>query len=178
MPHLEHKSHAPSHLMFAVLTVSDSRDLDTDGTGRRLEEGLAAAGHAVAGRRVVPDEVAEISDAVSGWLRDVRVQAVIVNGGTGISPRDVTPEAVGPLLDKELPGFGEAFRALSFQEIGSAAVLSRAFAGVASGKLVFCLPGSTGGAALALNALILPEAGHMWRMLHPDSPPDEGPQAP
>ncbi len=178
MPHHEHKAHAPSRLTFAVLTVSDSRSLDTDGTGRRLEEGLAAAGHAVAGRRVVPDETARISAAVSGWLRDDRVQAVVVNGGTGIAPRDVTPEAVRPLLDKELPGFGEAFRALSFQEIGSAAVLSRALAGVASGKLVFCLPGSTGGAALALDRLILPEAGHMWRMLHPDEAGDERPPAP
>ncbi len=178
MSHHEHEARPPSRLTFAVLTVSDTRSLDTDGTGRRLEEGLAAAGHAIAGRRVVPDETAEISAAVTSWLQNDRVQAVIVNGGTGISPRDVTPEALRPLLDKELPGFGEAFRALSFQDIGPAAVLSRALAGVASGKIVFCLPGSTGGAALALDRLIIPEAGHIWRMLHPETAPDETPPAP
>jgi len=178
MSHHEHRAHAPVHMTFAVLTVSDTRTLETDGTGRSLAEALEAAGHTVAGRRVVPDEAKGIAAGASAWLLDDRVQIVIVNGGTGISPRDVTPEAVRPLLDKELPGFGEAFRALSFQDIGSAAMLSRALAGTASGKVLFCLPGSTGGAILALDKLILPEAGHLWRMLHPEAGEDSGPTAP
>lgn len=177
MPHHEHKAHAPASLTFVVLTVSDTRSLETDGTGRRIQSMLEAEGHAVAGRRVVPDAEDRIAAQVSAWLRDDAVQIVIVNGGTGISPRDVTPEALRPLLDKEMPGFGEAFRALSFQDIGSAAMLSRAFAGTASGKVIFCLPGSTGGAALAVESLILPEAGHLWRMLHPEGDGESGPQA-
>lgn len=169
MSHHEHRRGAPRRLAFAVLTASDSRDPAHDGTGAALRKALAAAGHEVVRYAVVLDERERLAETVEGWLRDPAVQVILVNGGTGISPRDVTPEALKPLLQKELPGFGEIFRRLSFQEIGSAAFLSRAFGGVAQGgKLLFALPGSTAGALLALEALILPEAGHLWVTIHPE----------
>lgn len=169
MPHHEHRHGAPRRLAFAVLTASDSRDAASDGTGRALREALAAAGHEVVRYAVVPDDRGVLAETVEGWLEDPAVQVVLVNGGTGAAPRDVTPEALRPLLEKELPGFGELFRRLSFDQIGSAAFLSRAFGGVArGGKLLFALPGSTAGALLALQALILPEAGHLWVTIHPE----------
>jgi molybdenum cofactor biosynthesis protein B len=168
MAHQEHKERAPKALAFGVLTVSDTRDEASDETGGAIRRLLEAAGHAVAAYAVVRDEPAQIRGAVKAWLQDGPVQAVVVNGGSGVSPRDVTPEAVRPLLDKELPGFGELFRALSYQEIGAATYLSRAFAGVAKGKAVFCLPGSTAAAVLAVERLILPEAGHLWAMANED----------
>ena len=164
MSHNEHKERAPKALAFALLTVSDSRDEATDETGRTIRALLEAAGHTVVAYAVVRDEEADIRAAVEAWLEGGAIQAVVLNGGSGVSPRDVTPEAVRLLLDKELPGFGELFRALSYQEIGAAAYLSRAFAGVARGKAVFCLPGSASAAALAVERLILPEAGHLWAM--------------
>ncbi|MGY4706626.1 MogA/MoaB family molybdenum cofactor biosynthesis protein [Candidatus Bipolaricaulota sp. J31] len=143
-----------------LVTVSDTRTPETDESGRLIAEALRRAGHGVKGYVVVPDEPERIRTALEEALGDPGVDAVILNGGTGISPRDVTPEAVLPLLERELPGFGEAFRRLSFEEIGPRALLSRAFAGISRGKLLFALPGSPHGVSLALERLILPLLGH------------------
>jgi molybdenum cofactor biosynthesis protein B len=164
----EHKQRAPKSLAFALITVSDGRDETTDRTGEALARRLAEAGHAVVRRALIRDDEDAIALVVSRALEDPAVQMVVVNGGTGVSPWDVTVEAVRPLLEKELPGFSERFRALSYREVGPSADLSRALAGTAGGKALFCLPGSTAGALLALENLILPEAGHLWAMLHPE----------
>jgi len=161
----EHKAHAPTHLRVAVLTVSDSRTERTDRSGRVLREGLEGAGHVVAAQALVPDEAGRIRAAVEGFLADAGVDAVITTGGTGVAPRDVTIEALAPLFEKTLPGFGELFRALSFKEVGTAAYLSRAEAGVARGKMLFLLPGSPNAVELALRELILPELPHLTGLL-------------
>ena len=145
----------------AVLTVSDTRTPETDTGGDRVAELLAADGHPVVSREIVPDEAAKIAAALAASLERDDVRAVIVTGGTGVAPRDVTPEAVEPLLDRVVPGFGELFRALSYADIGSAALLSRALAGLASGRAVFVLPGSRGAVTLAMEKLVLPEIGHL-----------------
>ncbi len=164
-PHRDHKSLAPVSVGCAVVTVSDSKTLATDLTGRILETGLAKGGHRVHWRAVVTDDAARIRRAVKRGLADRRVTAVITNGGTGITSRDVTFEAVEPLLEKRLDGFGEIFRALSYREIGSAAIMSRALAGTVGRKIVICLPGSPRAAELALKGLLLPELGHIAQQL-------------
>lgn len=156
-----HRGEAPRALGFVVLTVSDSRDATTDRGGPAIRERIAAAGHAVRLAAIVGDEPAAIRAAVEAALADPACDVVVLTGGTGIAPRDVTPEAVRPLLERELPGFGELFRQLSFAAIGPAAMLSRATAGVARGRALFLLPGSPAGAALAMDRLVLPEAGHL-----------------
>ncbi len=156
-----HRRSAPTAVATAVLTVSDTRTLETDTGGALAEELLRAAGHPVPWRRIVRDEPEQIAAAVAVAIRDDGVAALVVSGGTGVAPRDVTPDSVEPLLDRVVPGFGELFRALSFQEIGSAALLSRALAGLAHGRVVFVLPGSRGAVKLALERLILPELGHL-----------------
>ncbi|HVP28619.1 MAG TPA: MogA/MoaB family molybdenum cofactor biosynthesis protein [Myxococcota bacterium] len=144
-----------------VITVSDTRTVETDAGGALAEALLQAAGHAVVSREIVRDEPAAIAAAVEGALARPGVGAVVLTGGTGVAPRDVTPEAVEPLLERVIPGFGELFRMLSFEEIGSAALLSRALAGMARGRVVFVLPGSRGAVRLALERLVLPELGHL-----------------
>ena len=147
---------------FAVVTVSDTRTEADDLSGAALADLVRRAGFEVARRALVRDRVHEIRYAVRAGLRDRGVDVVLVTGGTGVSPRDVSPEAVRPLLERELPGFGELFRMLSYQEIGAAALLSRATAGTtADGKAVFLLPGSPKALALALERLILPEIAHL-----------------
>jgi molybdenum cofactor biosynthesis protein B len=141
--------------------VSDTRTLETDGGGARVVELLEAAGHALAGREIVPDDAGAIAAALRGALARDGVEAVVLTGGTGVSPRDVTPDAVEPLLERTLPGFGELFRWLSYQEVGSAALLSRALAGIAHGRVVFALPGSRAAVKLAMERLVLPELGHL-----------------
>ncbi len=163
-PAREHRSDAPTHVACFVLTCSDSRAQADDVSGRALREGLEAAGHSVVGQTVVLDEPEQIRAAVERGLQG-GARAVLVTGGTGITRRDQTVEAVRPLLEKEIPGFGELFRMLSFQEIGSAAWLSRALAGTVRGALVFVLPGSPNAVRLALDRLILPELGHAVREL-------------
>jgi molybdopterin adenylyltransferase len=160
----EHRSDAPTHVSCFVLTCSDSRAQADDVSGRALREGLEAAGHAVVGQTVVRDEPDAIREAVERGLT-AGARAVLITGGTGITRRDQTVEAIRPLLDREIPGFGELFRMLSFQEIGSAAWLSRALAGTVRGALVFVLPGSPNAVRLALDRLILPELGHAVREL-------------
>jgi len=163
-----HKAQAPRHLGFAVIICSTSRYKEFSETGRLNDPSgdlivkiLRENGHRVAMRRVVPDDKAQIQRVLMKALKSRKTDVIITSGGTGISKRDVTIEAVKPLVDKELPGFGEIFRALSYREIGSAAVLTRALAGVAGGKVIFCLPGSPQSVSFALEKIIIPEAGHI-----------------
>ncbi|HEY8154333.1 MAG TPA: MogA/MoaB family molybdenum cofactor biosynthesis protein [Myxococcota bacterium] len=156
-----HRQAAVASVPTAIVSVSDTRTLETDAGGARIAELLAAAGHPVVSREVVRDEPEGIRNALGRWLRDERVRAVILTGGTGVAPRDVTPETVEPLLERVVPGFGELFRMLSWQDVGSAALLSRALAGIAAGRVVFVLPGSRAAVELALEKLILPELGHL-----------------
>lgn len=160
-PHHHHRRAATASVPTAVIAVSDTRDLASDEGGALIAELLESAGHPVTQREVVPDDADRIEAALSRALEREDTRAVILTGGTGVAPRDVTPDAVEPLLDREIPGFGELFRWLSYQEIGPAALLSRALAGVAEGRVVFALPGSKGGVRLAMEKLILPEIGHL-----------------
>jgi molybdenum cofactor biosynthesis protein B len=159
----EHHHHGHKALKVGVLTASDSRSAETDESGRLIRDLLTAAGHRVEYYEVLPDDPARIRRVLLDHLQTL--DAVIVNGGTGIAARDSTIEAVRVLLDKELEGFGELFRYLSYQEIGSAAFLSRAVAGIAAGKIVASLPGSPDACRLAMEKLLLPELGHMAHLL-------------
>ncbi len=157
---VEHRRRAPRLVQVHWVTVSDTRTVETDSAGRAGRALLEAAGHTV-GYTLVRDEPAEVA-ALLGKLADEGVaEVVITSGGTGISPRDTTYEAVAGVLEKELPGFGELFRMLSYAEIGPAAMLSRAVAGIYRGLVVFATPGSTAAVSLALQKLILPELGHL-----------------
>lgn len=148
----------------AVLTVSSSRSEQTDETGKLIEELLRSKGHEVLGREVVREDPELIRRRVESWLAD-QIDVLILNGGTGISKQDHTTDVILSILEKELEGFGELFRFLSYEEVGPASMLSRAKAGVANGKLVFCLPGSPNAARLAMEKLILPELQHMvWEL--------------
>ena len=141
-------------LKVAVLTVSDTRTLETDTSGAFLVEALQAAGHEVENRDIVIDDVYQLRAVVSGWIADPGVEVVLTTGGTGFSGRDSTPEALDPLFDKRVEGFGEVFRALSFEEIGSSTVQSRALAGMANGTVIFCMPGSTGACRTAWEGVL------------------------
>ncbi|MDC6459634.1 molybdenum cofactor biosynthesis protein B [Luminiphilus sp.] len=141
-------------LNIAVLTVSDTRTADTDTSGQFLEDALLEAGHVLASRAIVVDDIYQIRARLSAWIADSTLHAILVTGGTGFSGRDSTPEAVLPLFDKTIDGFGEVFRALSLQEIGSSTVQSRAIAGLANRTAVFCMPGSTGACKTAWNGVI------------------------
>ncbi|MFC4618274.1 molybdenum cofactor biosynthesis protein B [Camelliibacillus cellulosilyticus] len=158
----DHRRQAPQSVTCAVLTVSDTRTMETDRSGRLIAELLKDAGHSIKVTAIEKDEKDAIGLSLQRWLMDPKIEAILINGGTGIAPRDVTIEVVQPLLDKELPGFGELFRLLSFtDDIGSAAMLSRALAGSAAGKAIFTMPGSQGAVRLAMERLILPELGHI-----------------
>ena len=141
-------------LNVAVLTVSDTRTRDTDTSGQFLEDALLEAGHNLADRTIVIDDIYRIRAVLSAWIADTDMHSILVTGGTGFSGRESTPEAVLPLFDKTIEGFGEVFRALSFEEIGSSTVQSRALAGLANRTAVFCMPGSTGACKTAWNGLI------------------------
>lgn len=149
----------------AVLTVSDTRTVEDDRSGDAIIESLEDSQHKFVAREVVRDEVEQIAEVVSRWARSYDVNTIIVSGGTGSAPRDVTPEAITPLLNARLPGFGELYRRLSYKEIGPAAMLSRADAGwIDEGSTrtaVFMLPGSPNAVQLAMRALILPQLGHL-----------------
>jgi molybdenum cofactor biosynthesis protein B len=157
----DHKQHAPKSSRVYVVTVSDSRTEATDTSGRLAQELLSAAGHTIAGYRVLKDEPAEVAALVTRIADEQLADVVITSGGTGVSRRDSTYEALNGLLQKRLDGFGELFRMLSYAEIGSAAMLSRAVAGLYRGLVVFATPGSTAAVKLALEKLILPELGHL-----------------
>ncbi|HCL94957.1 MAG TPA: molybdenum cofactor biosynthesis protein B [Gammaproteobacteria bacterium] len=141
-------------LKVAVLTVSDTRTQETDTSGAFLEEALRAAGHEIADRQIVIDDVYQLRAIVSQWIADPCVEVILTTGGTGFSGRDSTPEALTPLFDKTIDGFGEVFRALSHAEIGSSTVQSRALAGLANGTVVFCMPGSTGACLTAWKGVL------------------------
>ena len=160
-PDEEHKAQAPRSVRCYVLTVSDTRTADTDTGGRTVADLLIAAGHEIVGRSIVKDDPARVRDVVTEQIAGGRVQAVIATGGTGITSRDSTYEAIDGLLEKRLDGFGELFRMLSYQEIGSAAMLSRATAGLARGCIIAALPGSVSAVRLAMEKLLLPELGHL-----------------
>jgi molybdenum cofactor biosynthesis protein B len=159
--HEHHKSTAPSHVGCFVLTVSDTRTSETDKSGRLVRELLGKAGHHVVGSQIIPDDLERIQAAVQLAVESRDTEVVLITGGTGIARRDRTVEAVRPMFHQELNGYGELFRMLSFNEIGPSAMLSRAVAGVAGGKAVFVMPGSSGGVTLAMTRLILPELGHI-----------------
>jgi molybdenum cofactor biosynthesis protein B len=147
----------PSPLCIAVLTVSDTRTLETDKSGGLIAETMQAAGHVLARRNIVPDELTLLHSAFSALIADQTIDVVIATGGTGITKRDVTPEALTPLVTKWIPGFGELFRHLSYADIGAATIQSRAEAALCGGTLVFALPGSTGAVKLALEKIIVPQ---------------------
>ena len=161
MGHQEHRRQAPSRVSTAVLTISDTRTLRTDAGGRLLRRLLERSGHSVLHYQILPDDPAVIRRALKLQCADPRLSAVILTGGTGVSPRDRTCEVVQDLITKRLEGFGEIFRMLSFRQIGAAAFLSRAVAGIYKGKAVFSLPGSEQAVRLAMRKLILPEIGHL-----------------
>lgn len=159
----EHRATAPTSVACYVVTVSDTKTPETDTSGSVIRELLTAAGHRVAGATIVKDEPVEVARLVRAACADPAVQAVILTGGTGITSRDSTFEAVEALLDKRLPGFGELFRMLSFSEVGPAAMLSRAQMGIHARRIVVSLPGSPGACRLALEKLVIPELGHLLR---------------
>lgn len=144
-------------LNVAVLTVSDTRTRENDTSGDLVQERLETAGHKVVSRVILKDDVEKLRGQLRAWMADKNVEAVISTGGTGLTKRDVTPEAFEPLFTKAIPGFGELFRWLSYEEIGTSTIESRAFAGVADDTLVFCLPGSTGACRTGMDKIILPQ---------------------
>lgn len=147
-------SDIPTPLNIAVLTVSDSRDAQSDSSGAYLAEALRGEGHLLADKQIVKDDIYQIRAVLSAWIADANIDAVLVTGGTGFSGRDSTPEAVSVLFDKQIEGFGEVFRAVSLDEIGSSTIQSRALAGFANSTVIFCMPGSTGACRTAWTALI------------------------
>lgn len=157
----EHRQSAPPAVRCAVVTVSDTRTLENDTSGQLIVEGLKNAGHTIAEHVIVPDEPQPLREAVLRFAASVEVDAVLLTGGTGIAARDQTPDTIAELLTKELPGFGELFRMLSYEEIGAAAMLSRALGGLVDGTLVLAMPGSTAAVRLAMEKLILPELPHL-----------------
>lgn len=159
----EHQKHARANLKVGVITASDSRSPETDQSGKVIRTLLEAAGHLVAYYEVVPDDGQKISAAIVSNLPNL--DAIIVTGGTGITARDGTAEVVKSVIDKELEGFGELFRMLSFQEIGAAAMMSGAVAGVRHGKFVAAIPGSPDACRLAMEKLLIPELGHIAYLL-------------
>jgi molybdenum cofactor biosynthesis protein B len=161
----EHKERAKRTIRCFVVTVSDTRDENTDTSGQAIKKYLSDENHQTAGYRIVKDEAAQIEAVLDEALGSDDVEAVIVNGGTGIAPRDGTYEVVSRFLEKKLDGFGEIFRYLSYLDIGSAAVMSRAAAGTARGKILISLPGSKGAVTLAMEKIILPEIRHMVSQL-------------
>jgi molybdenum cofactor biosynthesis protein B len=160
---LEHKATAPASVGCYVVTVSDTRTEETDTGGRAIVELLTAAGHRVIGRSLVRDDPEQLRDAIGRQLANPDVQVVVTTGGTGITSRDCTFEAVSSMLWKRLEGFGELFRMLSYEEIGSGAIMSRAVAGTVAGRIIVSLPGSEGAVRLALEKLLIPELGHLVR---------------
>ena len=163
MSHLAHRQAAPKTVRCYVLTISDTRTEETDAGGRAVVDLLSDAGHEVLGKTIVPDDPDRVTQAVEIQLADRHVQAIVTTGGTGISSRDQTYEAISGILEKRVDGFGELFRALSYAEIGTAAMLSRALAGTARRKIIISIPGSVNAVRLAITKLVLPELGHLVR---------------
>jgi len=156
-----HRAVAPTSIRCFILTVSDTRTEETDTSGRAIADLLTTAGHGVVGRALVKDEPEHVRSTIRRQLASPDVQAIITTGGTGITSRDSTYEAIAALLEKRLDGFGELFRMLSYERIGAAAMMSRACAGLASGRIIVSLPGSEAAVRLAMEKLIIPELGHL-----------------
>ena len=148
----------PVHI--AVLTVSDTRTLETDTSGRYIVDRMTEVGHVIVDRKIVIDSELQIRAQLAAWIADPGVDVVIATGGTGVTPRDVTPEALAPLVTKPIPGFGELFRAISFQEIGAATIQSRAEAALCGSTYVFLLPGSTGGVKTGVEKILISQLDH------------------
>ena len=163
MSYQEHKQKAPRSVSCAVLTISDSRTELDDESGKLIRQKLSQNGHRVMFYAILKNEADSIKKKIYELLKQQELQVIITSGGTGVSHRDITVETIAPILEKKLDGFGQLFRFLSYQEIGTAAIMSRAFAGVAQRKVILCLPGSPGAANLAMDKIILPEIGHMVR---------------
>lgn len=161
-----HRAAAPRRIAVYVVTLSDSRVPESDTTGALVRESLHAAGHAVVGSCILREDADSLRQELQRLLERREFDVAVLHGGTGLAPRDTAYDVLREFYDREIPGFGELFRSLSYAEIGSAAMLSRASAGVARGKLLFSIPGSTGAARLALDKLILPELGHCVAELH------------
>ena len=157
----KHREASPERIRVAVLTISDTRTAETDTGGKIIVDSMQKAGHEVVYRAIVNDDAPQILKSLEGLLTRADVDAVITTGGTGISARDTTYEVVIRMLDKELDGFGELFRMLSYDEVGAAAILSRAVAGAVGSKFVACLPGSTNAVRLAMEKLLVPEIRHV-----------------
>ena len=156
-----HRLKSPAQIHCAVITVSDTRTVENDSSGQTIVELLQQAGHKVVGRSIVADEPSEITEQVHNFAQASEVEAILLTGGTGIASRDQTPDAVAKLITKDLPGYGELLRMLSYQEIGAAAMLSRAIGGLVEQTLVLTMPGSTAAVRLAMEKLILPELKHL-----------------
>lgn len=165
MSTVPHPDSTPINASCAVITISDTRTTQNDRSGQLIQEFLTEAGHHILIYQILPDEPSQISTLLQELGANSELEAIIFNGGTGIAPRDTTYEAISQLLEKTLPGFGEIFRFLSYQEIGSRAIASRAIAGIYRQKLVFLLPGSSNAVKLALEKLILPELSHLIKQL-------------
>ncbi|MFD2655911.1 MogA/MoaB family molybdenum cofactor biosynthesis protein [Gracilibacillus thailandensis] len=164
-----HKAEAPKIVRCKIITVSDTRTQDTDKSGKLMYQYLEEHHHQVNAYDIVKDEQTEIKRAIENGIQQTDIDAILINGGTGIAKRDVTIEVIENMLDKEIPGFGEIFRMLSYTEdIGSAAILSRATAGVVQDKAIFATPGSSGAVKLAMEKLIIPELGHVIREINKD----------
>jgi molybdenum cofactor biosynthesis protein B len=163
MGHIDHKADAPKSVNCAVITISDSRTEDTDESGRYLTAALKENGHTLSHYRLLKNDAAAIEKTLSEFIADNALQVIITSGGTGLSRRDITVETVTPLLEKQMPGFGELFRLLTWETIGTPSIMSRALGGVKSGKIILCLPGSLAAVKLAAEKIILPEIGHMAR---------------
>lgn len=157
----QHRAAAPDAVRCAILTVSDTRTVETDTSGALLHELLSSAGHNIVNYQIVPDDPATISTVLSHWVADEAIQAILTNGGTGIAGRDTTYEAISGMLHKRIDGFGELFRMLSYQEIGAAAMLSRAVGGIRDDTVILSMPGSRNAVRLAVERLILPELSHL-----------------
>ena len=165
----QHKQQAPRAITCAVLTVSDTRSLNTDRGGAEIIRRLEAHGHTIAARDICADDPTLITGCINGWRNELAPDAILVTGGTGISPRDHTYETISQILTKPIPGYGELFRWLSYQEIGSAAMLSRTVGGLVDRTLVLTMPGSPAAVQLAMDKLILPELGHLVQQAHKSS---------
>ena len=163
MGYHEHKEKAPRSVSCAVLTISDSRTEQDDESGGLIKKRLAENGHQVMSYSILKNDAAAIKNKIYELLELAEIQVIIASGGTGISHRDITVDTIEPVLEKRLDGFGELFRFMSYQEIGTGSIMSRAIAGVAEGKVIICLPGSLGAATLAMDRIILPEIGHLVR---------------
>ncbi|MFC1987726.1 molybdenum cofactor biosynthesis protein B [Chloroflexota bacterium] len=163
MSYREHKEKAPYSVNCAVITISDTRTEEDDDSGRLIKQMLGQNGHQVLSYAILKDDAASLKTKIYELLSNEALQVIITNGGTGASHRDITVDTIYPILDKELAGFGELFRFLTYQEIGTASIMSRTIGGVARGKIILCLPGSPDAAKLAMDRIILPEIGHMVR---------------